>query len=232
MKPLKLKQDFSLKHTLECGQFFRWEQIGNWYYITSHGTLVKIKQDGNRLRYMTKPEKGAEFITHIFRLDDDLDAILKGISKDAVMRKAIKKYRGMRLMRQEPYECLISFVCSANSSIPNIKSKLDRMAALFGKCIKTDGHNFYILPKPKILSSVNASELRKHKIGYHSDFIKEVSDVVRRGGVNLKGLSKKKYEDARQALLSAFRGKGVGEKIADCVCLFALDKLDAFPIDV
>lgn len=232
MKVLELEKDFSLIHTLECGQFFRWDKVGDWYYIMCFDTLTKIRQKGNTLHYITRPDKSSEFISQIFRLDDDLNRIIDEINKDDLIASAIKRYRGLKIMRQEPFECLISYVCSANSSIPNIKNKLNKMAELFGEEIELDGYIQHTFPKPDELASASLEQLKKRKIGYHSKYIKDVASAINSDDINLCELSKMSYRDARDKLLKVFRGKGVGEKVADCVCLFSLEKLEAFPVDI
>jgi len=232
MKTLKIKQDFSLKHTLECGQFFRWNKVGDWYYIMCFDTLARIKQKENSLYYITKPDKPSEFISHIFRLDDDFDEILSDIDKDDLISSAIKRYKGLRIMRQEPFECLISYVCSANSSISNIKNKLNRTAELFRGEIELDGHIQYTFPKPDALASVSLEQLKKSKIGYHSKYIKGVASAITSASIDLNALLKMNYMNTKDELLNLFKGRGVGEKVADCTCLFSLEKLEAFPIDV
>jgi N-glycosylase/DNA lyase len=232
MNTLTLKDDFSLKHTLECGQFFRYEKIDDWYYIVTHDALLKVKQKGTDLQYYCTPDKDQEFISRIFRLDDNLDQIVGTIIKDPLMIEAIDKYKGLRLMRQEPFECLISFICSANSSIPNIKTKLNKISELYGDYIRVDDFTFFTFPKPKDLASAEIDELENHKIGYHSKFVKESAAIVNNKSIDWERLTKLSYEEAKGELLYVFGGKGVGDKVADCVCLFALEKLDAFPIDV
>lgn len=231
-KVLKPEEEFSLKHTLECGQFFRWDKIGDWYYIMCFDTLTKIRQEGNKLYYVTKPDKGSEFISRIFRLDDDFDEIMDDIDKDDFMSSAIKRYRGLRIMRQEPFECLISYVCSASSSIPNIKNKLNKTAELFGEEIELDGYVQHTFPKPDMLASASLEQLKKMKIGYHSKYIKGVASAITSASIELSELLKMNYMDTKDELLKLFKGKGVGEKVADCACLFSLEKLEAFPIDI
>jgi len=232
MKTLKLEQDFNLKHTLECGQFFRWEKIEDWYYLVCFDTLTKVKQKGNNLYSITKPQRDSEFINHIFRLDDDLDSIVGTIIKDAMMVEAVEKFKGLRIMRQNPLECLISFICSANSSIPNIKIKLTTLAELYGDYIGMDGYSFFTFPKLEALVSADVDELKDHKIGYHSKFIKETARIMDLNSIDLNALKDQGYENVKRDLLNTFGGSGVGEKVADCVCLFSLEKLEAFPIDV
>jgi N-glycosylase/DNA lyase len=232
MRTLEIKGDFSLKHTLECGQFFRWEKIDDWYYIVTNDTLVKVRQENGNLEYFTKPDRNPEFISNVFRFDDDFEGIIDEINRDDVMNEATSRHRGLRLMRQEPFECLISFITSSNSSIKNIKLKLNRLSELYGDYIGMDGYSFYTFPKPAALASANIENLRTHRIGYHSEFIKKVSSIVAGKSMDLTVISELCYDDARNELIDIFGGNGVGNKVADCVCLFALDKLEAFPIDV
>jgi N-glycosylase/DNA lyase len=232
MRTIGVNGDFSLRHTLECGQFFRWDKLDDWYYFVTHGTVVKARQENGSIRYSTKPRRSQEFVSNIFRLDDDYYKIMDTINRDDVIAEATRRHRGMRLMRQEPFECLVSFITSANSSIENIRSKLNRISELYGEPMEMDGRTFYTFPKVDALASADIKHLRKHKIGFHSDYIKKTAALVDEKSMDLSVISELCYDDARDELLEIFKGKGVGEKVADCVCLFSLDKLEAFPIDV
>jgi N-glycosylase/DNA lyase len=219
-------RNFELENTLDCGQFFRYEKKEDGskeFYIISHrDRLFKVRQEGDRLFFSGVSK---EYLIEFFRLDDDYEGILKSISKDAFIRKAIKENFGMRIIRQDPWECLISYICSANNNIPRIKKNLELISAGFGKAITHAGHSGFSFPNPGELS--DHERIFFCKVGFRSRFIFQANQAV--DGVWLDSLGKKNYEAARAELIGL---NGVGEKIADCVCLFSLNKLEAFPVDV
>jgi N-glycosylase/DNA lyase len=221
---------FSLDSTLECGQAFRWKKIGEWWYGVVRRNVVKIRQTQSVLEFQTHPdEPDAKFLESYFRLDDDLPKIYSSIVKDEHVKAAVERFRGLRLMRQEPWECLISYICATNKNIPAIKDMILNMSKQFGRKLLLDGMTFYTFPKPKDLAKASVEELKTCKLGFRAERVLEVSRKVNAGEFNLEALRQLNYEKARDELMKL---PGVGPKVADCVLLFSLDKLEAFPIDV
>jgi len=221
---------FSLEHTLTCGQLFRWEKLGDWWYGVVEDNVVKIRQIADKLIFQTFPEEvNAEFIENYFRLGDDLPSILSQIGKDEHTRRAIQRCHGLRISRQEPWECLASYICATYKNIPAIKNMILNLSKRFGKKITFDGHDFYTFPKPSGLAHASHEEIRNCKLGFRAERIIETSKILDRRKFDLKALRKMDYDRVRQKLLSL---PGVGQKVADCVLLFSLDKLEAFPVDI
>ncbi|MGR3310443.1 MAG: DNA glycosylase, partial [Candidatus Brocadiales bacterium] len=137
--------NFNLVHTLECGQIFRVRKIDNWYYIHTRDTFFKVRQEGSRLEFYGVKE---DFLIHFFSLDEPLEQILAEISKDKHIKAAISQYHGLRLVRQDPWECLISFICSPASNIGKIKSTLDKVSEYFGRRLTLDGVESHTFPEP------------------------------------------------------------------------------------
>ena len=224
-----LKVPFSLDHTLECGQLFRWQKSGDWWYGVVKDRVVKIRQTKDRLTFQTSERIDEDFIENYFRLGEDLPFILDQISKDEYIRKAIERFHGLRISRQEPWECLISYICATYKSIPAIKNMILNLSKQFGEKITFNEHDFYTFPKPSDLALANLKELRDCKLGFRTERVLETSKILDYGELNLEDLKKTGYEKAKRKLLSL---PGVGEKVADCVLLFSLDKLEAFPVDI
>ncbi|MEM7826977.1 MAG: DNA glycosylase [Candidatus Aenigmatarchaeota archaeon] len=211
---------FNLNHTLNCGQAFRWNLINEWWYGVVDKNIIKIRQDGNRLTFFTFPkENNLALIKKYFRFDDNLSKILRDINKDYHISKAIHKFYGMRIIRQESWECLISYICATNTNIPAIKNMIHNLSKSFGEEIL---RGFYAFPEPDVLSRVSINNLKRCGIGYRAKYILEVAK-------SFKEFEKNSYENLREELL---KKPGVGPKVADCVCLFSLDKLEAFPVDI
>ena len=224
------KVPFSLEHTLDCGQLFRWKKLDDWWYGVVAERVIKIKQSSERLTFQVFPETPNQgFIENYLRLDDNLPFILSEINKDEHMRKAIKLFCGLRISRQEPWECLISYICATYKSIPTIKKMVERICRCFGKKLTFDGYDFYTFPKPADLAQVNCKDLRSCGLGFRAERVSETTRLVDSGNLSLEALKRLEYHDAKRELLGL---PGVGQKVADCVLLFSLEKLEAFPIDV
>lgn len=221
---------FDLRHTLRCGQSFRWEKIGYWWYGVVREKVIKIRQDGDKLLFHSFPKiVNSGFIENYFRLDDDLPSILSQIDKDDHIRKTIQDFYGLRINRQEPWECLISYMCATYKNIPAIENMILKMSKRFGEKMTFDGHHFYTFPKPKDLAKTSLEDIRECKLGFRANRILEVSRIIDQGEFDLEGLRKMNYEGAKNELVSL---PGVGQKVADCFLLFSMGKLEAFPVDV
>ncbi|MHA1266957.1 MAG: DNA-3-methyladenine glycosylase family protein [Candidatus Helarchaeota archaeon] len=231
---------FDLQQTLCCGQVFRWK-LGSdhWWYGIVKDRIIKIRQKKEFLEFNVFPKmaNSPEFITSYFRLDDNLELIYKQIGKDDHIRKAIQAARGLRLIRQDPWECLISFMISQNNQIPKIRRSIESLAAKFGILLNFEGKDFYTFPTPEQLSNANLRELRDSfdkggcALGYRAKYVLSTALLVHNNSleINLDDLKKLPYADAHKWLQDSFCG--VGPKVADCVLLFALEKLEACPLD-
>jgi N-glycosylase/DNA lyase len=222
MGRMKVK-DFNLEHTLECGQIFRFNRENGWYYVNARDKFFKICQTKNEIEFYGADK---DFITHFFSLDENLSKILKEINKDEYIKKSIDKYRGLRIIKQDPWECLISFICSTASNIPRIKSKLRALSESFGERIAPDEINNYAFPTP---GSINDYKMILNaKTGFRAKYIFEANNSVGVNNNNLNLLRTLSYKSAKNELKKI---NGVGDKVADCVLLFSLGFNQAFPVD-
>lgn len=227
MEP-SLVQDFDPEISVNSGQVFLWEKMGDKWYGIHGGHVVRFSKSMGLADFASFPESsGIE--RSMFRLDDDAISIFAEISKDELLGRLVKSYRGLRLMRQEPEQCLFSFVCASNTNIPMIRRMLHALAKKFGKKVKVDGKEFWTFPQARAIQRATEGDLRACGLGYRARALKAVAHAITSGSVDLESLKKAPYEEARQELLKVY---GVGPKIADCVLLFSLEKLEAFPIDV
>ena len=214
MNKLKIS-DFSLEHTLNSGQFFLYELNEESFYEIIHSdNKFKIKQKGNTLIYEGINEND---LVHFFSLDVDLNKLTSDFS-DKYLLIALEKYWGLRLIRQDLWQCLIGFVCSSASNIPKIKTNLRLMIKEF-----SDDGTF---PKPSQLN--NLQKLKKCRTGYRAKYIYEINKMVKENPNLLEEIKKQDYKNSKELLM---RFPGVASKVADCVCLFALNHKEAFPID-
>jgi N-glycosylase/DNA lyase len=212
--------------TIESGQVFLWSGMNGFWYGIERDNVVKMT-NRNGLEFFSYPE--VLDYAKIFRFDDDLDLISRTISKDLVIKNAIMAMRGLRLMRQDPYQCLISFICATNTSIFMIKRMLTKICTRFGKKIMYDNLKFHLFPEPSKLANASIAELRGCSVGYRAPFIRRAARAVRDGEIDFDYLRGTGYENAKENLMDIL---GVGNKVADCILLFSLEKLDSFPIDV
>ena len=217
----------NLDLTIDSGQVFLWNKLNGYWYGIHGNNVVKVSISNNTLEFSSYPEHiNCE---RIFRLDDDLNTITRAISKDGIMREAVSMLKGLRLMRQEPYQCLLSFICATNTSIAMIRRMLTNLSARFGRKVEYDGFKFYLFPEPKRLADASINDLCKCSVGYRARFIKQAARIINSKSVDFEKLKGASYEDAKEELMDVL---GIGQKVADCILLFSLEKLDAFPIDI
>lgn len=214
---------FNLNYTLDCGQVFRWEREGNWWTGVVGDHVVRLSQENGQL--IIDSTLTPEFFSHYFRFDDDLPSIYESINRDLLIDRAIRKYQGLRLIRQDPWECLISYMLATASSIPTIQRRIYLLSRTFGQEIEP---GYFTFPDPETLANANPAALERCKLGFRAPSIKAAAEEVASGELDLNVLFRLEYKYARERLM---RLRGIGEKVADCVLLFAFGKLEAFPVD-
>ncbi len=220
MNSLEIR-NLSLHATLSSGQLFRYIAFGDYYLVHARDHLFKIWQKGERIFFQGVDEA---FIVRFFRLNDDMEEVYRQIGKDSFIGRAIELYRGLRLIRQDPWECLVSFLCSSVKNIPHIKCILENLCRHYGKPLTLDNYRGYGFPSPDQISE--ARNLERIRAGFRARYLVETSRLVK--SMDLGALRKLKYRDAKKELMIL---PGVGEKIADCVLLYSLDFTEAFPVD-
>lgn len=220
---IKNIKNFNLNYTLNCGQVFRWNFTGRDWVGVVENSAVRVKQINRTLIFETDLE--SEAVSNYFRLEDDLEEIYRCIAKDRDIERAIELFRGLRLLRQDPWECLISFMCSSASNIPRIQNVIENLCKSLGSSIC---EGYFGFPAPEQLSCVTERELRNCGLGFRAPFVLEAAKLIAGEEIDLHRLKAMDYVSAKRELKAI---KGVGDKIADCVLLFSCDKLEAFPVD-
>jgi|SRR5215218_9418014 len=224
----RLCSSFDPVASINSGQVFLWEKHSNSWYGIHGDRVIKFTQSDRYVEFCSFPEdKSCD--QKIFRLDDDIKKIFEEISHDPLVCRLAKAYPGLRLIRQDPHQCLFSFVCATNTNIPMIRRMLYNMARKFGRRTKVDGMGFFTFPSAADINRATVDELRSCGLGYRTKAIKAVADAITSGRLDFDSLKKASYYESRKELLQIY---GIGNKIADCALLFSLEKLDAFPIDV
>ncbi len=252
---LEVHGPFELESTLECGQAFRWLKVSGpdgvmWYkgVIGCSGVMVRFDSNLSRLfvlyelepafhGYTTREirDRLANAVYRYFALDDNLDAIRAFLAKeglaqegmvDQVINRAAYHSRGLRILRQDPWECLVSYIVSTNKNIPAICKIVDYFCRAFGPPAGLGEHMF---PSPEAFLAAGPHCIRDSKCGYRAAYILDAAAKVAEKQVNLSALWHIPVGEARQELMKI---KGVGPKVADCVLLFAYHRLEVFPVDV
>lgn len=224
-------QHFYLRHIFECGQCFRWDAISESGYIgVAFGRVLEIHQQGSRVTlHPCTLEEFNRIWCHYLDLNTDYGDIKQKLAGDPVLEKAMEYGYGLRLLQQDPWECLISFIISANNRIPRIKNIIEQLSSRYGQPISYNGHIYYAFPSPDDLAAQTAQDISLCRCGYRAPYIAETARLVADGYVDLEDIAHMNYNDARRCLMEL---PGVGPKVADCVLLFSMNKREAFPVDV
>ena len=211
----------NVENSINSGQVFLWRKNGNYWYGINGQDILKISNSGSIKSYQN-------IKTDFFRKKDNIEKIIKSISKDSITKKAVKQYAGLRILEQDPFQCLISFITSSNSNIQKIKSSLEKISKKFGVKVKFDNQEFFLFPKPEKLANASINEIKSCGVGYRARFIKEAANRTILEKINFEYLKKSNYQNAKEEICLI---PGVGNKVADCVLLFSLNKLESFPLD-
>lgn len=226
-------RDFRLSQILECGQCFHFERIGDEdYEVVAMGRAVRMVQSEDTLTIFGSDMGDYDGIWRPYLdIDRDYAGIKSDIIKaDSALADAISANDGIRLLNQDFFETLISFIISQNKNIPQIKQCVKNISHRFGgEVIGYNGDVFYTFPDSERLYSVTEEELRECKVGFRAPYIRDAVCAVHEGRVTRDRLDALDTADARELLMTI---KGVGEKVANCVLLFSLGRREAFPVDV
>lgn len=226
---IKDMKDFDPKHTFECGQAFRWTlEEDNSYTIVAFGKILNVKKEDEDIIFSnTNIDDFNNIWYNYFDLARDYGAIKKELSKDPILKEATDFGQGMRILNQDPFETIISFIISANSHIPRIKKSIDLIARNYGEKIDDI---YYSFPTAEVLSKADPKDIREIcRVGFRDVRIVGTSKMIFNKEIDLNIIRDKNREDAMKDLIAL---PGVGPKVADCILLFAFHKDDAFPVDV
>lgn len=232
-----------LATTLQCGQAFRWKRTTSLQVpgtliafkgvVSSWGIVIGQEEPGSPRLYVqydssfVKRERLEKAIREYLAEDDDLCFISRRLgATDKVMAQAVEYGAGLRVLIQEPWECLASYIISANNSIPNVARVVSSLSRRYGEPC---GLGEYTFPRPEVLSACSCEDIRLSKCGYRDRFLVDAATKIASGEVRLGEIRKMPLSEARRELM---RIDGVGPKVADCVLLFAYHRLEVFPVDV
>jgi len=207
---------FDLNLTLCCGQIFKWEKKDDWWCGVIDNKPIKIRQINTQLEIKNV---NSNLIKNYFGLNDDLHEIKRKICRDKHIEKALNKFWGLRIIHQDPWECLISYICATYKSIPAIRKMLYKLSEKFGEKKIFDDNIFFTFPKPEKLQSAKESDLLDCGLGYRAKYVLATSKKIFCNESIFEDLQKLPYFQAKKKLIDL---PGVGPKVADCVLLFSL----------
>ena len=236
-KFFEIKNSFGINidHTFDCGQCFRFDKVegseyGVEYRGVAYGRLVSFAQSGDSLYVIGADEADFNAIWRRFlSLDEDYASIhgeLLSLSSNPALKRAIEYGSGIRILRQEPWEAICSFIISQNNNIPRIKGIIRALSEAAGEKL---GEGVYAFPTPEAVVALGEDGLRALKVGFRAPYIMDAALKAASGSLDFSQISSLATKDAEKALCAV---KGIGPKVADCALLFGFSKYDAFPIDV
>ncbi|MFW9788296.1 MAG: DNA-3-methyladenine glycosylase family protein [Candidatus Thorarchaeota archaeon] len=220
-------KNFNLFDTLECGQTFSWIKEGPGYINADIGQVVYVEQREDTIFYETSHSDVD--LSKLFRLHDPLEQIHREISRDGIMRRSIDFAPNLRIINDPFFPCLVSFLCSVWKNVPAIRGMTQSIREEWGAPYEFRGKVYYAMPTPEQLSEATVKDLKKLGLAWRAEFISQSTEAIMKGDIDEEELRSMNYLAARRELKSLH---GVGDKVADCVSLFSLGFLEAFPIDV
>lgn len=226
-------EEFDPRDIFTCGQAFRWyeEKDGSFTFVT-HGIVANAKKVGDEIILKGVDEKSFEEIFYdYFDLSRDYKLVMEELAQDEVMKDATDYGKGIRILNQDKFETIISFIISANNQIPRIQKAIEKISEMYGDYLGEDeNRKYYAFPSAQQLALAKPEDLREFaRVGFRDKRIVEASKLIASGQVDIEKISEMDLEDARKELQTL---PGVGPKVADCILLFAFDRKESFPVDV
>ena len=231
---LENQDSFNLVHIFECGQCFRWDkQPDDSYTGVIKDAVINVKEENGKIIFTGKSKKGnfENIIKEYFDLNTDYSEYKTKLSNvDEYLKESISFGEGIRILKQDLWECIISFIISANNNIPRIKKIIERLSLNYGEKIEFEGKEYYTFPTPESLSKASVEDLRALGLGFRDKRIYNTTKMLLEKQVDLESI--KELESTDQMREELLKLDGVGPKVADCILLFSLKRIDVFPIDV
>lgn len=230
---LEGEKSFELNHIFDCGQCFRWniEEDGSYTGVIKNG-ILNVKKEENEIIFKGNLDSDIrEVVKNYFDLSTDYEKLKKVLGEiDINMKNSIEYGYGIRILNQDLWECIISFIISANNNIPRIKGIIERLSKECGKKVTFNEKDYYLFPTPEALSKLSVQDLRDLGLGFRDKRVYTTTKMIIEKQVDLDKIENMdNSEDIRNELLKL---DGVGPKVADCIMLFSLKRFDVFPIDV
>lgn len=220
-------KNFEPNQIFDCGQTFRWDKNENdvWTGIVGHKKIMVVKEDNNIILQNVSINEFNEFWHNYFDLSRDYDCIINEISTNQTIKNAAEFGSGIRILNQDPWETICSFIISQNNNIPRIKGIVKKLCENFGDMVE----DFYTFPTAEKISQLTLDDLSVIKSGFRAKYILDAAQKIANKELNIKKLYTCDIFEARAELMKI---KGVGPKVSDCILLFAFSRIEAFPQDV
>jgi N-glycosylase/DNA lyase len=223
-------ENFDLELTLTCGQTFCWNRVSgelygegpSKFYTFRNGKLLVVEQKGEEI--VAETELPKKEVKKALSLHHDIDSIHSTFPQDQKLERAKEELKGLRIIQDEFFPCLISYLCSPQMQIPRIKQMHNEIAKEYGETFEYQGNKLYRFPDLEELSDASEEDLRDLGLGYRAKYVAETMEILQEEGLSISS----NYQDAREDLKKLY---GVGDKVADCVLLFSLEFLEAYPLD-
>ena len=224
-------KDFNLHHKFDCGQCFRFNAVSeNSYFGIAKGKALLISHNDDEVIFYDTTEDDFKNIWYdYFDLNRDYSEIKSRLSNDPIMKEAVSYGNGIRILNQDLWEAVISFIISASNNIPRIKGIIERLCENFGKQISYMGKTYYTFPDTDTIYSLSKEDLSVIRSGFRDKYIMDAADKFKSGTLTEEYIKSLSTPDAKKALMTI---NGVGNKVSDCILLFGLGRADSFPIDV
>ncbi|GKX64830.1 DNA-3-methyladenine glycosylase family protein [Inconstantimicrobium mannanitabidum] len=235
---IKNAKDFNIKQTFECGQCFRWKKVGESYIGVAFNRVIEVEQkEDDVIIYNSNEEDFNNIWRKYFDLNRDYTSIKEKLSKDELLKKAVDFGYGIRLLNQDPFELVISFIISARNSIPVISKTINKISEKWGDAIEYKGERYYTFPTVEQLKEATEEDIRSTGASFRSRYIYDTVQKIYNCNVgneefklyNLENIKKLSDDECHEELQNF---SGVGAKVADCIMLFSMEKYSAFPVDV
>lgn len=224
-------KDFNTTHIFDCGQCFRWNKEEDCSYTgVVSGKVINVSQLGTKVIFDNLTLDDYHIVKDYFDLDTDYEKIKEKVSTDEIMIKAIDFGCGIRILNQDEWETMISFMISANNRIPMIKKVIENLSCKFGNFITSyRGRDYYSFPTPEQLAEAPVDKIIECKAGFRAPRIKEAAERFLNERETIYDLKNKSYQEGLDYLKTY---SGIGDKVANCILLFSMKQFDTFPVDV
>ncbi len=236
---LKDAANFQLQHIFECGQCFRWNRVSENDFIgVAYGRVIELVKEENDVIIYNSDEKDFYNIwQEYFDLNRDYSKIKNNLSHDPLLKEAVDFGYGIRILKQEPFEIVNSFIISANNRIPLIKRAIENISKRWGTPLEYKAQTYYAFPTPDQLVAAEEQELEACGLGFRAKYVKDTVNKIYNSLQGVEGFEQYNiYDMARLGADGCHNAlqlfSGIGPKVADCIMLFSMDKISAFPVDV
>ena len=227
---IRIKNNFDLKSTITCGQIFRFEEENDEYIVIIKDRVISLKEDGDYIIVESNIDDDLKsVINDYFDLDRDYSEIERNIIKcDSKIKDALVFSRGLKMIHQDPFETLIAYIISQNNRVPSIANALNLISKNYGKKVIFKDKEYYLFPTLEELEKLSIEELRSCKVGFRDKYLYDIMRNIENKSLELDKIYNMESTDALNYLINF---KGIGNKVASCILLFAYQKFDVYPID-